>query len=1001
MNRIAVVLAAQLLVGVWPPSVQGRALNDEYPVAAEVRELERQVIELAPDAARRQQLEALREAWLRTRAEQCLAAADPRDRNAIELCASGADQDRAQSLRRTKLLLLVEAAPKPAPTQLAQVTIAAAIDPGSGVRAMEVTPSGARALIVGVSKLLAVDTLTGITLHAAPAPNYENAHLSVFRNGRVAVTTDQHVRGMRFWDSETGDALREFPDAAGPHRIMPDGRRIAYAQGDKLLVYDVFANRAVSGPASHNGEAVARIAVSDDGKQIATLTIAGTLTLWSVLVSEADGSYVLSRVAGASTRIDNAGAQALEFSRAGDAVWTASNAALVRWARPAAAAADAAGVTAQPGLAAAETVRTGTTQGQRLRRIPGTDVLVVPGNDRQRGSYLIFYDATRKSAALVDVQRNYYPYIALSADGRFLFTATVRELRRVDIPAPGQFAEASKVLAAVQPPPPALSLAPGGPILKDLPAQPLVEVIGVYEGGGARVQSVQTSSGLRAARSITVGVGRTERPLVLVLASYEPVIWELEVAKNAQLVRVLVSGTYESLVRGAQKVEVTRIGTASSHVFGDVGFARLRAEILQYTGRGVDGYQGSYRGIRFSVGAGAPKEAARVPQGLGLNMPALLQEADTQQTSRWTTSAARSRGYGVMPSGQAPPGASDGVREFAQKLYEVSVYTSEEAALATLVDAEQELVASRWLAQKLVASGGRAPAGAPGGWEAMVRQLREALAPIAKRHSLERAKALRAAGLEGSAPFVNDYERLVRARKNRGNIQLSSGETLGAGETEQSEAIPEILAFHQSAAAVKWRKLWPELRARAARLAALHYRVDADPALGGGDWYERARRLVRRTGGRVLTPVEWREMTRGRLGFTLSGLDRFLLPLGTEMREAGGTGVVTSIQESGQDVVIAEREGAGLAFRILDAHWERDIGGALSPAELRKIDEALTASYVPRKRRWFAPLELEWDAYLDVSRQLRTARPLQQVYQSFARDSDAAMGRVWARWKQG
>jgi len=46
----------------------------------------------------------------------------------------------------------------------------------------------------------------------------------------------------------------------------------------------------------------------------------------------------------------------------------------------------------------------------------------------------------------------------------------------------------------------------------------------------------------------------------------------------------------------------------------------------------------------------------------------------------------------------------------------------------------------------------------------------------------------------------------------------------------------------------------------------------------------------------------------------------------------------------------------------------------------------------------YAPLELEWNAYLSISRQVRASREMQAVFQSFAERAEAVMQSVWARW---
>jgi hypothetical protein len=960
-----VLLAASVLAACSSLSPVARNLNERYPVSNEVLKLQRQVLELASDAARRGQLAQLHEAWIETRPTPCLAEGE-KNLRAAEACMQGADQDRVQSLRRTKFLLMLEAPPQPTPPQLAQIRIAAPLDTGGGGRGMALSPNGARALVIGVRRLLIVDTLTGRTLHKLPIANFENAHLSMFAGGRVAVLTDRHVRGMRFWDAETGELLREFSGGLGPHGILPDGRRIAYAERDQLLVYDAVAHRAVSEPASHGNDAITDIAASPDGKRIATLTSRGTLTLWDVLVSQADGSLILSRAASADTSRERKPARHLVFSRAGDALWTTTDTALVRWS--------------VPELQAAETVATGDIRGQGLRRIPGSDMLVVAGRHRERGSYLIFYDAAARRAALLEVERHYQPSISFSADGKLLFTGIVHELRRRDLPAATDYAEAETVLAPLRPAPPESAQAPKGPLLAGLPSDLRIEVIGVYEGGGAQVQSVQTSSGLRSARSVTVGVGRTDGPLALVLASYEPVIWDLNVAGGAKLAHVLVSGYHESLVRGAGNAQVTRIGQAFTYTFADHRYKQLQERIRLYTGKDAEGFQGSYRGVRFSVGAGAPGEAAQVPQGLQPNVPRVPTSADHQIVER-----GRPRSYGAA--------APQDVRAFAEQLYEVSAYTSEEQALALLVDAETELLASRWLAAKLAGGAQLAT-----DWEGQLQTLRKAVAPVVTSYLAKRRRALKDAALDGREPFVRELERLAVSPKDRGEIQFQSGGFVSGGGDQVAD-IPEVLAFHRRPAAAKWRKLWPELRAHAARLAALHYRIDADPALGPRErpWEDRAAALAQKVGGRVLSERDWRSMSEGRLGYTLSGLDRFLLPLGTEMRPGSAGGEAMTIADRGDAILISRREGRGLAFRFLDARWEREVAQRLSPAELEQVDQALTATYSQTKDRWFAPLELEWDAYVSLARQLRASRHLQEIYQSFAREAASAMERAWAR----
>lgn len=336
------------------------------------------------------------------------------------------------------------------------------------------------------------------------------------------------------------------------------------------------------------------------------------------------------------------------------------------------------------------------------------------------------------------------------------------------------------------------------------------------------------------------------------------------------------------------------------------------------------------------------------------------------------------------------------VTGFAHKLYEVSVYTSEDAATKSLVAAEVDLIANRWLAHALAASYNQVPSKAPPRWDDMIQRLRQALAPVVDSHLQARATALRKAGLEGRAPYLREYDALIRAPGTRGDIRFADGSSGNDPGTPQTNDIPEILAFHDTPAAVKWRKLWPDLRAYGSQLLALHYRISADPELNrAAGWEARAQLLASRTGGRNLTPKE----TNDRLGFTLQGLGRFLLPLGTDMARDDRRAAATTIESRGQSVIITPHTGGSIAFRIVDARWDADISRRLSPKELQQIDDALTASFVEKKGRWFAPLELDFDAYMNVSKRLRNSREMQEVYWSFAEQSTRAMENVWAGWK--
>lgn len=348
----------------------------------------------------------------------------------------------------------------------------------------------------------------------------------------------------------------------------------------------------------------------------------------------------------------------------------------------------------------------------------------------------------------------------------------------------------------------------------------------------------------------------------------------------------------------------------------------------------------------------------------------------------------------------AKPASAD-LSEFATRLYATSVYTAEEQFLRSLVDAEVQLVTSRWLSRKLAANQHRVPPHAPQKWDEMVAELRRALIPVVQTHLTSRTAALKRAGLEGMAPYIDEYIRLIQTPPSRGNIQFSDGSNANEPGTPQTDDIPEILAFHQTGASNKWRLFWPDLRAYGAQLMALQYRAAGDPALGQArDWNVRAAALAQLIGGKVLSQQETQALAQNRLGFTMQGLGRFIMPLGTELVSGNPMAESMVLESQGNDVVITQRTGANFEFRLVDARWDRDFANRLTRAELKLIDEALTATFQKTKGRWFAPLELDFDAYMNVSKKLRASTEMRQMYQSFNTAAEAAMSRVWTRWTQ-
>lgn len=338
----------------------------------------------------------------------------------------------------------------------------------------------------------------------------------------------------------------------------------------------------------------------------------------------------------------------------------------------------------------------------------------------------------------------------------------------------------------------------------------------------------------------------------------------------------------------------------------------------------------------------------------------------------------------------------------AEKLYEISVFTAEDTARNRILDTEVELLSGRFLARQLAAHEGALSTRAPMSWPRQLERLKSEVMPIAARSYAERVQILKAADLYGKAPYVREYEKLLNsAPVEDSRFRFSDGGTVRVSQTRR-EDIPEILEFHKKPAVSKWRKLWPELRVYAARMVVLDKRLDFDLALGASQkpWQARVGALQREVGGTAMTTQEWNRVVDGRLGYTLAGMHRFTMPLGTGLHEARQPGETVKIDETKNGgVLISSQSGTPLNFRFLDAQWGRDFSKRLSTEELQVIDQGLTATYDKNGDRWFAPLGLEWDVYVNVQARIAQNEKMQKLFGRFAEEANSAMTGVWSGWK--
>lgn len=162
------------------------------------------------------------------------------------------------------------------------------------------------------------------------------------------------------------------------------------------------------------------------------------------------------------------------------------------------------------------------------------------------------------------------------------------------------------------------------PGLESVPARAPVHIIGVYEGSADRQptpaslaaqvpgvrggtpsmpspREVRMGATAHTPREVRVVVRPGSTPIVLALASYEPVIWNVTAPGNG-VAAVLLSGYHASTVRGLPDVRTLRIGSVHAYQGQGADYENLRRAISAYTGtRPVRSFQGTYSGSEFVV----------------------------------------------------------------------------------------------------------------------------------------------------------------------------------------------------------------------------------------------------------------------------------------------------------------------------------------------------------------------------------------------------------------
>lgn len=147
----------------------------------------------------------------------------------------------------------------------------------------------------------------------------------------------------------------------------------------------------------------------------------------------------------------------------------------------------------------------------------------------------------------------------------------------------------------------ALRPAAPSPTLGALPANAVIETVGVYEADGDRARHSRGPGQPRQAGTVRVMV-KAGKPVILVLTAYEPVNWIIQAEPGATIAAVLHGGYHQGNVYGADTARQHYMGRIHTYRRGGSEFSELDREVRSLTGKGIGRFQGSYRAGHFRVG---------------------------------------------------------------------------------------------------------------------------------------------------------------------------------------------------------------------------------------------------------------------------------------------------------------------------------------------------------------------------------------------------------------
>jgi hypothetical protein len=570
---------------------------------------------LAPQA--RAQIVVEQDAWLRQRHERCAAVPAGETADAQTLCLQLADRARLQELRAYRNAELnTRAAEAPPAAAVAYRTIAGAGRSHRGLLA----PPGAAWFVAGDDQgtLRIYDRQSGAVRRALAPPTVEGGVQGPGVIGPLASSANRRIlyvgRGnyrngsLEAWDVESGELMWALPGQSSPVAAPSGANHAIFAETSNLRLVDVRTGE-VEQPTFTAAGVVTGLSLSPDQRFLAVGSASGTVELWQVDLANKDLATRLRPTAVQRPYKVGSWVQQLVFSDDGAMLATAGrNSQITVWRVPT--------------LEVIAEVESPLPFISSFSASHDLRYLYVGGSATPGGfgcGAVAAYDRVLETWHQFPGEFGMGPAVAsVDDEGHFLATAKPRIHRfgwddGAEGPPPCAKAAQQQTMSSS-----GVAMYNGGrgsdygsarlpggePAFTPVPGAE-IHVLSVYE---ARLPPDKKpkepwwareggNPGDTRGSSIDVRVTR-RAPLVLVLASYENIVWRLRPDPGVDIKQVIISSSeHGSAAVGAR--------SATEILVKDWGYwkdeAAARQAIRNRTGKDLARYQGSYGAYQFEI----------------------------------------------------------------------------------------------------------------------------------------------------------------------------------------------------------------------------------------------------------------------------------------------------------------------------------------------------------------------------------------------------------------